>query len=529
MIALAPSGFGRRVAGSLAAIAIGAVVAAIFLGIQFTAITGKPGIPVDIAHLVRMTAIQAGLTTVISTIAGIALAWALNRLTFPGRNLVIGLFAAAIVTPGLVVALGLLTVWGRAGWANAVLQPIGIDLGSSIFGLQGILLAHVILDATYAARILIARLDAVPLSRLKTGQSLGLSPWQRFRIIDWPAMSSALPGLAAIIFLLAFTSFPIVLLLGGGPANQTLEVAIYSEVRLNFDLHAAVGLALVQLLICAAIIIPATAFTPSLATAGRSGGNPWPERGAIRIAQIVIVIGAFVGFAAPLASVLVAGLGQGFWEAMARPGIRDAAATSLVVGVSSALLTLVLAIALSMGRAEMRNPLARVLVNLPVYAYLVVPAVVLSLGFFIAIRNLGLPPTSAAPFVLVLANALLALPFSVSTLGPALAAIDRRYEKLNRSLGLSSWQRWRHVEWPLLGREIGIVLALGFCFSFGDLGVISLFGTDEFATLPWRMVRALGAYRSNDAAAIAALMLIVSLAAFWALPALFERLSHARD
>ncbi|MFN3929653.1 MAG: thiamine/thiamine pyrophosphate ABC transporter permease ThiP, partial [Thermoflexus sp.] len=87
------------------------------------------------------------------------------------------------------------------------------------------------------------------------GQSLGLSALQRFAHIDWPANRTTLPGLGAIIFLLAFTSFPVVLLLGGGPANQTLEVAIYSAVRLDFDLRGAVTLALVQIGICGGIVM----------------------------------------------------------------------------------------------------------------------------------------------------------------------------------------------------------------------------------------------------------------------------------
>src|SRR5690606_20283451 len=119
-------------------------------------------------------------------------------------------------------AFGLLAVWGRAGWLGA--------LGVPLFGLGGVVAAHVILDAAFAASVLLSRLNAIPERRLKTGQSLGLTSWTRFTVIDWPAMRGSLPGLAAIIFLLAFTSFPIVLLLGGGPAIQTLEVAIYSAV-----------------------------------------------------------------------------------------------------------------------------------------------------------------------------------------------------------------------------------------------------------------------------------------------------------
>jgi thiamine transport system permease protein len=73
-----------------------------------------------------------------------------------------------------------------------------------------------------------------------------------------------------------------------------------------------------------------------------------------------------------------------------------------------------------------------------------------------------------------------------------------------------------------------VVLALSFCFSLGDLGVIALFGTGDFATLPLLMYRALGAYRSNDGAAIAAVMLMLAIASFLLLPPLFARLTDAR-
>ena len=160
------------------AIAIGLALAIVglitlVLWAILAAATGSEGSAsrVDIPHLLRMTSLQAGLTTLLSLTVGMALAWALNRLRFPGRDLVVGLFASAIVTPGMVVAFGLLAIWGRNGWVNQASSAVlGFPLGNPAFGLSGILLAHVILDGAFAARILLARLDAIPASRLKTGQ-----------------------------------------------------------------------------------------------------------------------------------------------------------------------------------------------------------------------------------------------------------------------------------------------------------------------------------------------------------------------
>ncbi|MHB1101442.1 MAG: ABC transporter permease family protein [Devosia sp.] len=484
---------------------------------------------IDVPHLLAMTAIQAGLTTVLSLVVGTALAWALNRLRFPGRDLIVGLFASAIVTPGIVVAFGLLAVWGRSGWINILSETVfGTPLNVPIFGLGGILAAHLILDGAFAARILLTRLDAIPTARLKTGQSLALSAWQRFAVIDWPTIRGTLPGLGAIIFLLAFTSFPVVLLLGGGPANQTLEVAIYTAVRLDFDLYGAVILALVQIAVCTTVVLAAAAFAPVPPSLGPSRGQRWSDAGAARAAQWLILVVSILGFALPLAAILFDGLGSGLEALLQRAAFWRSLGTSLGIATLSAALTLLLALCLCLGRAATRSLPLRTGIAAPSYAYLAVPAVVLALGFFLLVRGLGLDPALAAPAVVILANTLLALPFAVATLGPPLDAIAQSRGRLIRSLNLSGVRQFTQVEWPLIGREAGVVVALAFCFSLGDLGVIALFGTQDFATLPLLMVRALGAYRTHDAAAIAALMLCLTIFAFVAIPRLFGSSADAR-
>lgn len=499
------------------------VILVVLLSIQGAA-SDQSAYPVDIAHLIRMSAIQAGLSALLSVLVGIILAWTLNRRQFPGRTLLVGLLSAALVTPGITVAVGLIAVWGRAGWVNAMLEPFGLQLGS-IFGLGGILYAHIILDATFAARILLDRLESIPQNRLKTGQSLNLSPWQRFATLDWPAMAGSIPGLAAIIFLLAFTSFPIVLLLGGGPANQTFEVAIYSAVRFDFDLANAVRLALVQLGFCAILVFPATMLSPAPSRAGVSRPWSWAEPFWLQTLHYFIIALAVLTLLTPLLAV-IAGI-TGIGDIITQPSFWRALATSAVIGSLSAIVTLVLALGVAMARAETAKPWLRMAFAAPAYLYLVLPSVTLALGFFIATRNLGFAPRSAAPLVLILGNALLGLPYAIATLGPAFETVNARYSKLSRSLGLSSWQRLSRVEWPLMGRELGLVIAMSFCFSLGDLGVIALFGTENFTTLPWLMVRALGAYRTNDAATIAAILLLGTMLGFIYIPRLIERLSHA--
>lgn len=481
--------------------------------------------PVDLVHILQSAGLQASLTTIVSLVVGVALAWALNRLRFPGRAMLVSLLSAALVMPGLVVAVGLLSIWGRAGWLNLALSPFGLH-APSIYGLGGIIYAHAALDATFAAAVLLPRLDGLPRTRLRLGQSLRLSPLKRFLVIDWPVLAPALPGLGAIIFLLAFTSFPIVLVLGGGPANQTLEVAIYAAVRLDFDLGGAVRLALVQLAISAALILPATAFAPVPPGTGAKSSMLWQQPGGTKRLAAMIIITAVLAFGLPLLAVL-AGL-TGIAELVTEPAFWLATITSFAIGAASATLALVLGLTLAMARVSARNKATATLIAAPAMAYLAMPGVTLALGFFLGARALGVAPYATAPLVLIIANALMTLPYAIATLTPALQTIQTRYAKLVASLPMTGPTRWTQVEWPLLGREIGLVLAMGFCFSLGDLSVIALFGTENFSTLPWLMHRALGAYRSTDAAAIGAILLIVSILTFLALPPLLEKLSHAR-
>lgn len=286
-------------------------------------------------------------------------------------------------------------------------------------------------------------------------------------------------------------------------------------------------LALTQIGVCSLVILLASAFTPVPSALSRSAQPRWRDSAPVRVLQWAVLALGAIGFALPLLSVLYDGLASGLLRVLGQASFWRATVTSIIIGASSALLTLALALMLALGRSAAHRQGARVLLGIPAFAYLAVPAVVLSLGFFLLVRTMGVPVGTAAPIVVVIANSLLSLPFAIATLGPPLDAIMRTRGKLIRSLGLSGWTQFVSIEYPLLGRDIGLMLALAFCFSLGDLGVIALFGTQDFQTLPLMMYRALGSYKSNDAAAIAALLLIFTIVAFVGLPRLIERISHA--
>ncbi|HLQ18218.1 MAG TPA: thiamine/thiamine pyrophosphate ABC transporter permease ThiP, partial [Tabrizicola sp.] len=195
---------------------------------------------------VRFSVTQAILSALFSTVFAIPVARALARRRFPGRSVLITLMGAPFLLPAVVAVLGLLAVFGRSGMLNQVLIGLGLP-PVSIYGLHGVVLAHVFLNLPLATRMILQGWLSIPAERIRLAQSLGFGPTETFRHLEWPMLREVLPGVTLVILVICLTSFAVVLTLGGGPSATTIELAIYQAVRFEFDLARAAGLAGVQL------------------------------------------------------------------------------------------------------------------------------------------------------------------------------------------------------------------------------------------------------------------------------------------
>lgn len=445
---------------------------------------------------------QAFLSALLSLLLGMGFALTmLNRAWL--QRFVPLLLAVALIVPPVVAARGVLSVWGREGW-----------FGFDIFGLQGILLAHVFFNAPLAARVLYGTLCTIPAGDWKQAAQLGLSPLRRLLILCLPAMTGALWGLFGLIFLLCFTSFALVLLLGGGPATNTLEVAIYEAVRLDHNLGRAGLLGLLQLLICGVVLLLSGGrlrFDGAVEAKHFAGLFPrsalWSLAGWGLILTMVLLV------AAPLIAVIGAGL-AGINDALEVPQILRALLISLVVALSSG--TLASFSGLVIAEAGHRSVRAARLIHTLGMIYLALPAITFGTGLFLLLRPFsGLE--ILGPLLVVLANSLLALPFVLRILAPARASITGHDDRLCAHLGLGLGARWRFTIWPTLRRPFAFAFALAAALSFGDLSVIALFGSADFVTLPWLMSQLSGSYRSAAADGVALILLLSALLLFAAL------------
>ncbi len=475
-----------------------------------------------VLRVVRFTLLQAVLSTALSIVFAIPLAQALARQPrFPGRIWVIRLLAVPMGLPVLIGALGLIGIWGRQGVLNWVLTEIGLAEPISIYGLSGILLAHVFFNLPLAARLMLAALERVPGEYWLMASSLGMRRGSIFRFVEWPVLRSVIPGVAGLIFMLCATSFTLVLTLGGGPAATTIEVAIYQSLRFDFDPPRAVALSLLQIALTV-VVLGALALLPATGddglTAGKTIKRPDGASPSARLADGGSVLLATLFLGLPLVSVIVAGLRADLVKLLAEPIFWRSVATSAAMSVSAALISLALACALVRARHTIASAGTQDRVVRSFFAamggasslVLLVPPIVLATGWFMALRTIG-DAAAYAPVLVVAINALMALPFVMRVLEPAYAIHQRRTQRLSASLGISGSSRLRLVDWPALRRPIFTALSFAMALALGDLGAVALFGSDSFVTLPWLVYSRMGSYRTNDADGLALILGIVCL------------------
>ena len=435
---------------------------------------------------------QAFFSTFFSVGFGMVVARALARRNFFGRTFVLQIFALPMAVPAIVAVLGLTSLFGESG-----LFPKLITL----YGLPGIVMAHVFFNLPMATRIFFYGLQTVQPENFRLAAQLNFGERAIFRNIEWPLFESLFPRVAALVFLLCSASFIIILTLGGA-SSTTLEVAIYQSLRLDFDLPRALQLSLLQILLCMALVGGAA----QLFQTGAVGTNLRfhitrfdQQRLASKIFDVVLIAVSIVVVLPPLLSIAM----QGFFNLRVTPLTLQATFTSLGVALASAVFAMALAWPLAKSNSAQSQITA--------LAAFIVPPAVLATGWFLLIFRWA-DTIFATLFFIVALNSLMALPFAVAALRIGFARITGDHMKLAQQLNFSRWQIMRRIEVPLLRRPLAQAFLMATVLSLGDLAAITLLGSHGIITLPNLLHTQMGHYRSSDAAGTALLLLLMCAA-----------------
>jgi thiamine transport system permease protein len=466
-------------------------------------------------RVVRFSLWQALLSSSISLIIAIPVASCLMHRRFYGRGALLQLFSVSMVVPTIVAILGLVVVYGRSGWLSQF-----FDIQVPLYGLTGILLAHVFFNMPLAVRLLLQGYDLIPAGQWRQATQLGFSRWTAFRWIEWHYMKKVLPGAFVLIFMLCFSSFAVVLSLGGGPKFSTLEVAIYQALRFDFDLNKASFLALLQVMICSLFallvyrIAPVNRQDVSLLALNRYPlkDSYWARfaDGMALLCVFVLVIPPFVAIFGPIFSPL-------FFETLQSPALWRAVLVSLQIALPAALVSLLLGICFAvLARFCMGRQYLTFLPNKIEHLgnmILMVPGLVIATGLFLTLRDFGWGGQSSY-WIVVWVNAVMALPFVLRALMPMMYQQERRFRNVYLSLGIQSWSRWR-LEWPLIRANVAQALGYALLLSLGDMGVIALFGSQGLVSLPLYLFQLIGAYRLEEGSCVAVVLILLCLMLFY--------------
>lgn len=491
------------------------------------------------AETLLFTVYQAVLSTLLTVLLGLPCAVLFARYSFPGKSVLRALTAVPFMLPTVVVAAGFNALLGPRGWLNLTLMDaLGLDAPPITFvgTLAAILVAHVFYNTTIVIRIVGNALSSLDPKLGQAARSLGADSARVWWHVILPLLRPSLLAACLLVFLFDFTSFGVILLLGG-PSFATLEVQIYIQALQLLNLPLASLLAFVQLLCTLAFSIFYTRFAEGrlVQTSPRQASQNLrkfarPAEKAFIGIMLTIIILLFVlpMLALPLRSVsrLDAVRGQ---RGQIQPGLttdyysqlfvnsRDsvfyvppvqAALNSLTYAAATIALSLLLGFPAAVALAR-PGPLERILD--PV---LIIPlgasAVTLGLGFILTFGRLLIHP-----WMVPLAHTLVALPFVIRVLQPALAAIPTRLRQAAASLGASPFRAWQTVDWPILGRATLSAASFAFTISLGEFGATTLVSRPEYPTIPIAIYRFLsqpGALNYGQAMAMATLLMVLTAA-----------------
>lgn len=475
-------------------------------------------------HALSFTFYQATLSTLLTFALGLPSAILFSRFDFRGKSLLRALTAVPFMLPTVVVASSFNALFGNHGLFSF------LTLSPSPFIL--ILSAHVFYNTTIVIRIVGNALSRLDPKLEHAARSLGADTFHVWKNITLPLLRPSLLAAALLVFMFDFTSFGVILLLGGS-SFSTLEVEIYLRALKLPNLPLAAMLSVIQLLftLIFSILYTRTINQVTTQTAPRFSAARPPKSLREKTFVLTFYLLLITFFALPLISLPIRSLtrleadrGQrgevqygftaDYYEELFinRRGSLfyvppiQAARNSLGYAGLTVFLSLALGYpaAYALAKPTRLEKFLDPLIMLPLGA----SAVMLGLGFILSFGR-----ALASPWFVPVAHTLIALPFVIRTLQPALASIPERLRQAAATLGASPFRVWQTVDFPILSRATLSAATFAFTVSLGEFGATLLLTRPEYPTIPIAIQRFLsqpGGLNFGQAMAMATLLMVLT-------------------
>ena len=436
---------------------------------------------------------QATVSTAATLLFALPGAYVLSRYSFFGRKLLRAAVTVPFVLPTVVVGTAYLALLGPGG-------PLGMDLRQTAWA---ILIAHVFFNYAVVVRIVGSFWELLDPRLEEAARALGANRVQAFLTVTLPLLLPSIAAAASIVFLFTFTSFGVVLILGGF-SYATIEVAVWREATINLDLAASAALALVQMAGVATALWVYTRLQ-------RRHARRLPLRSSRTVARRPATPGQYLVVGTTVASMVLylgAPIGTLVWRSLATssgPGVDHFAslargatpfvdpAEAIVNSVWFAVAAVVPAVAAGLASAVViaRRP-GRMGARLDTFLMLPLGTSAVTIGFGFLVAFDWPVDLRTSVWLIPLAHSVVAAPFVIRTVTPVLRSVQPRLREAASVLGASPRRVFREVELPIISRAALVGAGFAAAVSLGEFGATAFLIRPGRPTIPTAIFRLLG-------------------------------------
>ena len=290
----------------------------------------------------------------------------------------------------------------------------------------------------------------------ETARSLGLGAWRTFWRVVMPQLRPALLGGMLLVVLDTLVEFDAFVAL----KFQTLTVNIYAQYQLSFSAAGAAALSLFSTLLCVAVLfgevrLRGGANYTRISHGARRGIARYELGRAAPLAVVGLGLLVAVSLGIPL-GLLVHWFTQGTSTAGApagASGLWSATVTSVLLGITAALVAVLLALPVAILAVRRSGKLATT-IERSVYLSFALPDLVAAIALAYGASHVA-GFLYGTVVLLVLAEAMLFVPFAVVALRSTIGLIEPALEESARALGLGPlrtlWRGYGAVSPPRAG------------------------------------------------------------------------------
>ncbi len=473
---------------------------------------------------------QAFFSSVYSVIPGILGAYFLSHYSFRFKKTIRAVTAVPFVLPPILVVLGFVLLFGNNGLINRFFMNI-LDTGKPpfqiLYSFRAIILAHVFFNFPLAVRLISSSWEKISVSYIEAARSLGAG---RIRVFTQTVFPQLLPSVIAsfsLIFILCFMSFAVILVLGGGPRNSTVEVEIYRLARINLNIPGACSLAVIQSSVSLFFLLIYTFFQKKLSHAvSVNTSDTLTEKEASGYSLVFLALFLIILF-----TVIILPMGVVIFESFkyktsrgsdiiyslhwyrktfSELGFRPVRNSLLLASVNTVISVLMALTAASYSSKNRKG--IQVFVEFFFTLSLGVSSIILTLSYIKFMNDFSIKSTGWIP--LVTAHTIAFLPFVFKSITIFYDRIDSSITESAMSLG-ASWRRiFVRIEIPMVKNGLFTGAVLAFALSMGEINATLMIAPDNFITIPLAIYRLIGSYNFYQACAMGTILIMTSLVSF---------------